>query len=121
MAKKYLLFLLICVLTTGCQGLAVKEPVITPPEVLRTVAFTIPDRVSQNMNSEESFEVVLGLSINENGKVDNIIVKKSSGNRYLDRQALRQARGIEFKAATKGNKFIRSVATLPIIYNSSQN
>lgn len=121
MAKKYLSFLLICLLVTGCQGLAIKEPLITPPEILRTVAFTMPNRVSHNMNSGESFKVVLGLSINENGKVDNIIVKKSSGNQHLDRQALRQARGIEFKAATKDNKFIRSFATLPIIYNRSQN
>lgn len=112
---------LICayVLLSGCQSLAVREPVIRPPEVLRQAEFKIPDRARRVLGSNMEYSVVLHILIDKYGNISSISIAKSSGNISLDRQAKRDAMSMQFTAGTKDNKFVVSTVTLPISYKIS--
>ena len=116
MAKRNLLLVLLFAFMTGCQSLPQREPVIVPPKVMRSVVFILPSQASKMMNFGESLDLILTLNINKKGTVDRASIQKSSGNRYLDRKAIIQARSMIFHAATKNGKFIESTVSLPIVY-----
>ena len=118
MTMKFLPLVFLLAFVTGCQSLPNREPVIVPPKVMRSVNFTLPSQVSRMVNSGESLDLILKLNINKNGKVDRAIIQKSSDNRHLDRNAIRQARRMMFHPATKDGKFVESTATLPIVYKT---
>lgn len=106
---------------TGCQSLPKREPIIVPPKVMRSVDFILPFQASRKMDYGESLDLVLKLYINKNGIVDKANIQKSSGNQYLDRKAIVQARGMKFHPATEDGKFVDSTAILPIFYEISKD
>ncbi|WP_413786351.1 energy transducer TonB [Psychrobacter immobilis] len=116
MTMKYIPLIFLFAFMTGCQSLPHTEPVIRAPEILQSVSFNLPNQILRRVPSKESYMVILLLSIDKHGTVDSINIKKSSGYKSIDRHAMRQARQMTFKAATKDNKFVRSNVTLPITY-----
>ena len=114
--KKTLPLVFLFAFMTGCQSLPQREPVIVPPTVMRSVNFTLPSQASRRMNFGESLDLILTLNINKKGTVDKASIQKSSGDRYLDRKALIQARKMIFHSSTEDGKFIESTVSLPIVY-----
>lgn len=118
MMMKVLPPMFLLVFVTGCQSVPNREPVIVPPTVKQAVSLnlSLDHRALRSIDTPGTYKVILELTINKRGKVDNIIVKKSSGHRYLDKKATIQAREMIFYAATKDGKFVKSTAILPIVY-----
>ena len=119
--KKTLPFLLLFAFMTGCQSLPQREPVIVPPTVMRSVSFHPSRRTLQKIKPAGIYQISLDLSIDKYGKVDNIRIKKSSGNELLDKYSTRRAKRIIFHAATEDGEFVQSTATLPITYEISED
>lgn len=113
---KLLPFIFTGILLSGCQSLAIREPVIKPAEILRQPQFTVPHRAARRLKAGEEYEVVLSILINKSGQISSISVTESSGVVSLDLRALRDARKMIFKAGTKDNEFITTKVTVPITY-----
>ena len=113
---KLLPFIFAGILISGCQSLAIREPVIKPAEILRQPQFTVPHRAARRLHSGTEYQVILSMLIDKSGKINSISVAKSSGIKSLDRGALLDARKMVFRAGTRDNKFIATKVTLPISY-----
>ena len=116
MTMKFLPLVFLLVFVTGCQSLPQREPVIVSPTVMRSVSFKPSSRTLKKIEPAGTYQVSLYLNIDKYGKVDNIRIKESSGNKLLDKHSTRRAQRIIFHAATEDGKFVKSTATLPITY-----
>ena len=55
--------------------------------------------------------------VNESGGVDSVLVVESSGHAAFDSAAIRGARALRFRPATKGGKRIDVWATVPVHFS----
>lgn len=65
--------------------------------------FEVPSQVEQRAKSGDTFEVVLLLRVNKQGKIERVRLVKSSGNATLDREAQRQVKSGRFRPFQKDN------------------
>lgn len=64
-------------------------------------------------------EVVLRVSLDADGLVQNITVERSSGHRELDRSAMDQVRGWKFRAAEENGAKVAASVLVPISFKLS--
>lgn len=84
-----------------------------PPKLKHSIRPKYP--VSSRRRGEEG-DVVLEISIDENGGVDNVVVRKSSGFSELDDAAVQAAKISMFDPAKSGDKPVASVARLTLSF-----
>jgi len=91
--------------------LAPTAPALFDAAYLNNPAPTYP---ALSRRFEEQGTVILNVYVDENGKAQNISVKKSSGFARLDESALETVKKWQFIAAKQGDKLIASWAQVPI-------
>jgi protein TonB len=57
--------------------------------------------------------------VNEQGAVDSVQLRKTSGNKFLDQAALQAARAFEFTPGRRGNEPVAGWISLPIVFNGA--
>jgi len=60
--------------------------------------------------------VVVSFTINENGRVENLLVAESSGHRILDRAAIKAVRGWVFNSQSQSNKDVNTLFEVPVTF-----
>lgn len=78
--------------------------------------FSFPDRAARGAQSGDTFEVVLLLRVNKQGRIESVQLARSSGNAILDREAQRQVKSGRFNPFKKDGVPVVGNVTLPISY-----
>lgn len=79
--------------------------------------FDYPDRVLKDISSNNSYTVVILFKVNKQGGITSVSLSSSSGNIFIDKDALNQSRRGSFKPFTKDGVPRIGEVKLPIIYN----
>ncbi len=85
----------------GVPDAAVDPNVVTPPKLLEFVEAPYPEALKAE---GKSAEVVLGLTIQSDGSVSEVVVVHSSGEKLFDDAAVQAAKQFAFEPATRGGK-----------------
>ena len=79
--------------------------------------FDYPDRVLKDISSNNSYTVVILFKVNKQGGITSVSLSSSSGNIFIDKDALNQSRRGSFKPFTKDGVPRIGEVKLPITYN----
>ena len=66
-----------------------------------TPNFSFPSRAEKSASSGDTFTVGLLFRVNKQGGIESVNVSRSSGNTFIDKAAMQQARQGKFKPFTK--------------------
>jgi len=81
-----------------------------------TPKFSIPDSVLRVARKGDTFNVLLKVTVDKQGRVSSVVVARKSGNIIVDKEAARQMKSARFKPFTKNGVPVVGIVTLPVAY-----
>ena len=85
-------------------------------QMTNTPKFSIPDSVLRVAEKGDTFNVLLEVTVDKQGRVSSVVLSRKSGNTIVDKAAIRKMRSARFKPFTKNGVPVVGIVTLPVAY-----
>lgn len=83
-------------------------------EMIKTPRFSVPASVLRRAKTGDTFNVLLKVTVDKQGRVSDVLLVGESGNNIVDKEAVRKMRSARFRPFTKNGVPVVGVVTLPV-------
>ena len=86
-------------------------------EMIKTPRFSVPDSVLRRAKTGDTFNVLLKVTVDKQGRVSDVLLVGKSGNSIVDKEAVKKMHSARFRPFTKNGVPVVGNVTLPVTYN----
>ena len=83
-------------------------------KMIKTPRFSVPASVLRRAKTGDTFNVLLKVTVDKQGRVSDVLLVGESGNNIVDKEAVRKMRSARFRPFTKNGVPVVGVVTLPV-------
>lgn len=83
-------------------------------EMIKTPRFSIPDSVLRRAKTGDTFNVLLKVTVDKQGRVSDVLLVGKSGNSIVDKEAVKKMHSARFRPFIKNGVPVVGVVTLPV-------
>ena len=83
-------------------------------EMIKTPRFSVPDSVLRRAKTGDTFNVLLKVTVDKQGRVSDVLLVGKSGNSIVDKEAVKKMHSARFRPFIKNGVPVVGVVTLPV-------